>query len=432
MKKYFFEEMPLRFVHLKVGFGGVGGQFSDGYILGIVGITIALATKPLGLSTWWLGAIGAASLAGLFFGSLLTGPLADRIGRRLIYQLTMPIFCVISILQFFVSSPTELFVLRLLLGFILGADYVVGISLVSEITPMRLRGRLLSSMMVGWVAGYAIAYFVGYLFAELAEDSWRWILLSSAVPSFLVALVRIDTPASPLWLARQGKIIEAKKVVAKYFGSDVELKVRNDVHQASSKIGYLELFKPKWRKNTMVGAVFYMCQVIPYFAISTFIPTVLEGLNVRDSYTGGVIYNFFLLLGAVLGLLIINKISRRAFLVGSFYILALVLFVLGINSSMPNYFVIILFSVFSCVIAAAGVLEFAYTPELFPTDLRASGVGFVVAASRISAALGTFFLPIITEKFSTSAALYVCVAALLIGGLFCQKYAPETRFKESK
>lgn len=430
MKKYFFEEMPLKFVHIKVGFGGVGGQFSDGYILGIVGITIALATKPLGLSIWWLGAIGSASLVGLFFGSLLTGPLADRIGRRLIYQLTMPIFCLISILQFFVTFPMELFILRLFLGFILGADYVVGISLVSEITPARLRGRLLSSMMVGWVTGYAVAYFVGYLFADFGEDSWRWILLSSAIPSIIVAMIRINTPASPLWLMRKGKIAEAKKVIVKYFGNDIELKPLDNHY--SSKRGYSELFKPKWRKNTMVGAVFYMCQVIPYFAISTFIPTVLEGLRVQDSYMGGMFYNFFLILGAILGLLIINKISRRAFLIGSFYILGLVLFVLGIYSTMPNFLVIALFSVFSCVIAAAGVLEFAYTPELFPTDLRASGVGFVVAASRVSAALGTFFLPIITERFSTSAALYVCVAALLFGGLFCQKYAPETRFKENK
>ncbi|PAF44016.1 MFS transporter [Helicobacter sp. 11S02596-1] len=428
MGKVFFEEMSFKPIHLRVGIGGIGGQFNDGFILGIVGITIALASASLGLNTWWLGAIGAASLAGLFFGSLLTGPLADKVGRRLIYQLTMPIFCLISILQFFVSSPTELFILRLLLGLLLGADYVVGISLVNEITPARFRGRLLSGMMVGWVGGYAIAYFVGYLLAGMGEDSWRWILLSSAFPSLVVSILRLGTPSSPLWLMRQGKVEQAKEIVRKYFGEGIELKQNHTTLNGS----YWELFSPRWRKNTAVGAVFYMCQVIPYFAISTFIPIMLESLSVENPYTGGMVYNFFLLIGSILGLWIIDKISRRSFLIGSFYILAVTLLVLGIWVGMPPFLVIVLFSFFSFVIAGAGVLEFAYTPELFPTALRASGVGFVVAASRMSAALGTFFLPIITEEFSASAALYVCVGALLFGGIFCQIYAPETHFKGVK
>jgi putative MFS transporter len=129
----------------------------------------------------------------------------------------------------------------------------------------------------------------------------------------------------------------------------------------------------------------------------------------------------------LLGTWLIDKISRRLFLTGSFYICAMALFAMTVWQDIPTLWALICISTFSFVISAASVLEFAYPPELFSTELRASGVGFSVACSRVGGAGGTFLLPIVMEKFGTSVALAGCVAALLIGGVVCQLYAPETR-----
>lgn len=427
VRAYEFEEAPLRRLHIKAAVGGMGGQFSDGYVLGLIGIAMSLATTPLGLTTYWLGLIGAASLIGILFGSLLIGPIADRIGRKTLYSWTMALFCVVSVLQFFVTDPVQLLILRLILGAALGADYVVGISLVSEMTPRRLRGRLLSMMMVAWVAGFSSAYAIGYVLQQMGgEDAWRWILFSSAVPALMVFLIRLGTPESPLWLVNKGRHAEAKRIVDSRLGPDIQLPPPS---QKVAKASWFELFSKKWIRNTMVGAIFYTCQVIPYFAMSTFIPRVLETLNVEDGYASGVVYNLFLLLGSILGLWIINRITRRTFLVGSFYITAATLLALALWTNMPPLLVIALFAVFAFVLAGAGVLEFAYTPELFPTELRASGVGFVVAASRLGGAGGTFILPILMENYGTHAALGGCVVALLVGAFVCQIWAPETGSK---
>ncbi|TQR61577.1 MFS transporter [Campylobacter troglodytis] len=425
MRAVNFEDLPLNKTHLRIGFSGIGGQFCDGFILGIIGITMILAQRSLDLDSWWLGAIGAASLLGLFFGSLIFGFIADKIGRKPIFVCTMPLFALISVAQFFVGSAFELFILRLILGLVLGADYVVGISLVNELTPKKYRGRLLSAMMIGWVGGYALAYVVGYGMQNLGDEAWRYILLSSALPSFVVALFRFNCPSSPYFLIKQGKIQEAKEVLERYFGANVILPEKEE-EQKSSR--YFDLFSSKWLKNTLVGIVFYGAQVIPYFAISTFIPIILKVLNVEDPYLGGIVYNIFLFIGSVLGFYIITKISRRLFLVGSFYALALIMIILAsFTGTLPSFAVIILISLFSCILAGAGVLEFAYTPELFPTALRASGVGLVIACSRISGALGTFFLPVITESFSIELALWVVFATVLFAGIFCQIFAPETQ-----
>lgn len=419
-----FDEAPLRRLHIKAAAGGMGGQFSDGYILGLIGIAMILATTPLGLSTYWQGLIGSASLIGILVGSLLIGPLADRIGRQGVYKWTMAVFCIVSVMQFFVTSPEQLFVLRLIMGIALGADYVVGISLVSELVPRRYRSRLLSMMMVAWVAGFSSAYAIGYLLQQIGgEDAWRWILFSSAMPALLVFIVRLGTPESPLWLVNKGRQEEARQIVRNTLGDDIHLPPPST---GVEKASWLHLFSRKWIRNTLVGATFYTCQVIPYFAMSMFIPRVLETLNVEDGYASGIVYNVFLLLGSILGLLIINRISRRAFLTGSFYITSAALLILATWSNMPAVMVVSLFAIFACVLAGAGVLEFAYTPELFPTELRASGVGFVVAASRLGGAGGTFVLPILMDSYGTQVALGGCVAALLLGGIICQIWAPET------
>jgi len=90
-----FEDLPLSRFHIRTVFSGTGGQFSDGFVLGIIGIAVSMAAGPLQLTALWMGLLGAASLAGLFLGSLFAGPLADKFGRRTIFAWDMLLFAVI-------------------------------------------------------------------------------------------------------------------------------------------------------------------------------------------------------------------------------------------------------------------------------------------------------------------------------------------------
>jgi putative MFS transporter len=88
---------------------------------------------------------------------------------------------------------------------------------------------------------------------------------------------------------------------------------------------------------------------------------------------------------------------------------------------------IALFAVFAGVLSAASNLVYVYLPELFPTDLRASGTGLAIAASRTGSAVSTFLLPVVVADFGVRVALAACVAVLAIGALICRQWAPETR-----
>lgn len=124
-----YEDAPLRWFHLRVALGASGGEFSEGFGLGIIGICLNQAAPQLGLDPVWMGGLAAASLASLFAGALLTGALADRIGRRPIFGFNMAVLGVLSLLQGLVHSRGELLALRLAIGFVLGSDYAVPSSL---------------------------------------------------------------------------------------------------------------------------------------------------------------------------------------------------------------------------------------------------------------------------------------------------------------
>jgi putative MFS transporter len=421
-----YDEAPFGLFHLRLAIGSTGGAFSDGFGLGVVGVALAQASSQLDLSPGWLGLVAAGSLAGLFVGALLTGPIADRSGRRRIFAYNMAALAGLSLLQLFVVSAWQLLALRLIMGLVLGSDYVVSKALLVEFSPRRVRGQLLSTLSIAWAAGYVCAYFVGYVLHDIGPDGWRWMLASGAVPALLILPLRVGMPESPLWLMDHGHTTRAAQIVRERLGADIATPLG-----CSSALAdgwrWKQLLSPAWRRRTLVGCVFFTCQVIPYFAIGTFITQVISGLSPHHGDLGAAAYNSFLLVGSILGFLIVDRISRRGFLVGSFAITAAAMLVLSLGAQLPPTAVATLLAVFACVLSSQASLVYVYLPELFPTELRASGIGLAIAASRLGSAASTFLLPVIVAQSGVRTALGACVAALVFGCLVCLFWAPETR-----
>jgi putative MFS transporter len=413
---------------LRVALGASGGEFSEGFGLGIIGICLSRAAPELDLDPLWMGGLGAASLSSLFAGALLTGALADRFGRRPIFGFNMALLGLLSLLQGLVHTRVELLALRLAIGFVLGSDYAVNKAMLIEYTPKRVRGRILGLLSLMWATGYASAYFAGFALDGLGPNSWRWMLVSSAIPCFLVLPIRATVPETPMWLTLQGRLEEAARIVRERFGEAVAPPSLPAAPRSSARQGkWLDLFSPAWRRCTAVACVFFTCLVIPYFAVGTFVAQVMSAMNIESGYVGGLIYNASLLGGAVCGLLIVDRVSRRAFLIGGFWLAAIATLTLTLWDPLPVVPMTLLFAVFAGVLSAASNLVYVYLPELFPTTLRASGIGLASAVSRIGSAVSTFLLPVVVARYGVHAALAACVAVLAVGAVLCQVWAPETR-----
>src|SRR5919112_2488973 len=409
------DDAPLNSFHLRVVAYTTGGYFVDGYILGMIGIALALLAPQLGLGAVWTGLIGASALAGIFIGGLIFGWVTDRVGRQTMYVADLIVFVTASVLQFFVEGPLALFVLRLIMGIAIGADYAIGSALLSEFLPRKQRGRLLACLNAIWTVGFVAAYIAGYLMHELGPEAWRWMLASSAVPAALILALRLGTPESPRWLLSKGRVDEARRVVKEYIHPDAD--IEDLVAEQGNETSYRKLFSRGLRKRTAFAGLFWFCQVVPYFAIFTFLPTVLEGLGVKGEFSSEVLLNVFLFAGAIVGVVIVDMMPRRTFTIGSFAVLAAVGAALGFFPQAPVP--VILFSLFAFVIAAAADLESVYPAEIFPTEVRASGTGIAAAISRIGAAIETFLLPTSVEQFGTG--------PTMLGLVLSVAWAPETR-----
>ena len=426
------EREPLRAFHLRITATTFGANFSDGYALGIIGAALPTLTTTMRLSGVWQGLLGSSALIGLFFGSIVLGRVGDLIGRQKLYLYNFILITVASALQLWSHDPAVLFALRLLIGFGLGADYAVGPTLLSEFAPRRLRGVLLGSLTVLWTVGYVTANILGTYLSK-GDTSAHWLLASAALPALLVLLIRIGTPESPSWLVSRGRVTEAQAISRRYLKTELDvdaaaLAAHTLPHEAAPPVhGYGQLFAPGQARNTWFGVAFYSALVLPYFAIYTFVPTILSGLQVSDPDLQNLLLNLFLLLGGVVGLWFEQKMGRRSFTLGSFAVLTASLLALAALSDASAVLLMIPFLLYTFVMSGASNITQVYPPELFPTALRASGVGFLNGTSRVASAVGTFVLPVSLSALGVGWSM-VWLAGVLALGLFASlAWAPETK-----
>lgn len=409
------------------------GQISCGYALGISGTALAQAQTVTNLNNFWVGLIGAGSLIGLA-GSALMGKIADRSGRKGMLMINMYLFSFLSLLQLFTVNPWGLLALRVLIGLMIAIDYTVGNAWLVEWMPEKLAGRAQSNLIIYWTIGFIASYIAGIMITGFGSHNWQVILASSVVPGLITAIYRsvYSLPASPSWLATHVNNHQALKVIQENLGKKWGLSKKLIKSTAPDNISWKVLFTKEYRQRTLVGGLFYACQAFSFFGISIFLPILLTSMQMGDSNLSGVIYNVCVLIGVLIGTALFKHISRRAFLIGTFFLSALALVLMVVGNHFPNVVMITLFAFFAVILSAGLVLDYPYPTELFDIKVRATGVGTCITISRIGAASGTFLLPILTNIGGASLAMIVCTAVLIVGGLICLFWAPETspRFRK--
>ncbi|PKH20888.1 MFS transporter [Enterobacterales bacterium CwR94] len=418
------DDVPFNRFHFKITGLTFGAHLTDGYVLGVIGFALAQLTPQLGLTPFWQGMLGSAALLGLFLGSLVLGWLADIVGRQKIFCFSFIVITLASLMQFWAVSAEQLFLLRVLVGIGLGGDFSVGHTLLAEFAPRRHRGVMLGAFSVLWTVGYVIGSFAGHFATEASPEAWRWLLASAAVPAFIILLLRIGTPESPRWLMRKGRRAEALAIVKRYFGDHVVLQAE-PVNTESRNL--LVLFSPLYRRRTLFNCLFFACLVLPYFAIYTFLPTILQAMGLANSFGTDLLLSGLLFVGAVVGIGLTIICSRRGFLIGAFIFLALCLGAMSLIDSAQTALLIACFAAFTLVMSAVSNLVGVFPAESFPTEVRSMGVGLSISVSRFASALGTLLLPVFIVDYGIPTTMGILSGVLLTGALVSILWAPETK-----
>ncbi|GAB2700697.1 putative MFS transporter [Microbacterium marinum] len=389
------DRLPFTRTHLKVLTGSGAGWALDAMDVGLISFVIAALVAQWDLTTEATSWIASAGFAGMAIGATLGGLLADRIGRRSVFALTLLVYGLATGASALAGGIAALIALRFVVGLGLGAELPVASTYVSEFAPARMRGRLIVILEAFWAVGWTASALIGFFVIPNVPEGWRWALALGAVPALYALVIRWGLPESPRWLARRGRQEEAEKVVGSLeaspplFGSRA---VRPPVAAAqpapTSGLGVGERLRALWapalRRRTVALWVVWFCVNFAYYGAFIWIPTLLfsQGFDLVKSFGFTLIITLAQLPGYAVAAWLIEVWGRRAtlsvFLLGSG--VSAVLF----GQSSAEWAILATGMALSFFNLGAWGALYAATPEMYPTSLRATGAGWAAGVGRIA------------------------------------------------
>src|SRR6185503_2185093 len=423
--------------------GGLGYTF-DGMDAAIVAFLLPSVQEEWGLSSAQLGIIGSATPFGFLFGAALAGILGDRIGRRAVMMYALLFYCAFTLVA--AAAPSyEVFVgARVLAGLGTGAESAIIAPFLAEFVPAARRGWFLGALAGFFSFGFVGAALIGRFVVPTSDQGWRWAQVLTALPVLLLLWWRRSLPESPRYLLLRGRTEEAERVVADFerraeiatgsplpplpagaaedAGRVTEAEEGRQSPPLSDALRFL--WSHEMARRTAVVWTLWFVITFSYYGFFSWIPTLLieRGITVTRSFEFSIIIYAAQIPGYFSAAWCNERFDRRRtiaiYLVGS----AISAFVLSqVDTS-------------AAIVAAGAFLSFflngvyaglyAYTPEVFPTWVRATGTGLSSAFGRI----GSITAPAIIGFFAaalgfagvfgmTTVVLLVGVVTVLVFGL---------------
>ena len=388
--------------HRRLLIGSGVGWALDAMDVGLISFVMAALAAQWQLSTTELSWIGSIGFLGMALGASLGGLLADRIGRRQTFALTLLVYGIATGAAALAGSVAVLIVLRFIVGIGLGAELPVASTLVSEYAPRRIRGRMVVALEAFWAVGWALAALIGYLVVPASENGWRWALAVGIVPTAYAAVVRWGLPESVRFLELKGRFAQAEAAVAAFErGSGVEppdpagQPAVPETAPAPRDEPKPSIWSPAYRTRTAaLWAVWFLIN-LSYYGAFIWIPTLLvnRGFPLVQSLGFTLIITLAQLPGYAAAAWLVEVWGRRitlaVFLAGS--AVAAPLFGLAQEPAM----IIATGCALSFFNLGAWGALYAIGPELYPTGVRGTGTGAAAAFGRVASVLAPLSVPVL-------------------------------------
>lgn len=403
------DRLPYTRRHNKLLIGSGVGWALDAMDIGLISFIMAALAQEWSLSGGELSLLGSVGFVGMAFGASLGGLLADRIGRRQVFALTLLIYGVATGLSALSTGLVALIAFRFVVGLGLGAELPVASTLVSEFAPRKIRGRVVVALESFWAVGWLAAATIGF-FVVPQDNGWRWALALGAIPAAYSLIVRFGLPESVRFLEAKGRHAEAERVVRDF---ESAAGIASPTHAAAESpvlptltSTRRDLWGDRFRVRTIALWLTWFGINFAYYGAFIWLPTLLfeGGMTLVKSFEFTLYMTLAQLPGYATAAFLIEKWGRRptlvTFLGGS--VVGAVAFGLA-----PGLAAAVApgdeGTAFAVTLAAGCVLSFfnlgawgalyAITPEVYPTAMRATGAGAATAFGRIAAMAAPLVVP---------------------------------------
>lgn len=438
--------LPFTRKHRKLLLGSGVGWALDAMDVGLISFVMAALAVHWSLSPTELSWVGSIGFVGMAIGAALGGLLADKIGRRQVFAVTLLVYGLATGAAALSTGIAMLIVLRFIVGLGLGAELPVASTLVSEFAPRRIRGRVVVILEGFWAVGWIMAALIGYFVVPVGDDGWRWALAIGIIPAAYALVVRFGLPESVRYLESTGRVDEAERIVRDYEASagveptaapsapsaaapahaGADGATPSHAGAASASAGAAlaspaesaeSIWSARLRKRTAALWVVWFGINFSYYGAFIWLPSLLvsQGFDLVKSFGYTLIITLAQLPGYAVAAWLIEIWGRRVtlavFLTGS----AVAAGLFGLADS-PATIIAAGMALSFFNLGAWGAL-YAIGPELYPTSTRGSGTGAAAAFGRIASIIAPLLVPLLLDLGDTVMVFGVFAAAFVVAAL---------------
>lgn len=363
------------------------GWAADAMEVLLIAFALPAISEEWGLTNAQRGLLGTSIFLGMLIGAWGWGWVSDRIGRKTGFVSTVAIDSVFGLLSAFSPSFAWLLILRTITGIGVGGTLPVDYSIFAEYLPAHRRGRYLVLLESFWALGTILV--AGLAWLLVPRLGWRALLAVSAVPGLIIFFIRRHVPESPRYLLVSGRQAEARAVletVARENGTQLspgEL----IVPQYAARGRVRDLWSPELRRTTFLLWGIWFLISLGYYGVFTWLPSYFrfKGMELLPVYQNTFILALAQLPGYFSAAYLVEKLGRRTTL--GIYMIASGVFtyLFALATSLPLVVAMAVWMSFFAL-GAWGAL-YAYTPEVYPTTVRTTGMGAASGMTRIAGAI---------------------------------------------
>ncbi|KVC79335.1 MFS transporter [Burkholderia ubonensis] len=433
------ERLPANAMQIRARVLIGAATFFDGFDVITIAATLPLLIHKWGLSPNQVGLLIASGAIGQLIGAFLFPALAEKHGRVKAIAWSSAVIGVTSIACGFAPTFEVFVLLRILQGLGLGGELPVAATYINEITRAHGRGRFVLLYEIVFPIGLLVSMALGAWLVP--RFGWEIMYFVGGMPLALALVLTHLVPESPRWLASRGRLPEAGQALGVFEASVKEPLPPAPVMQAAAfdemvrqhpKRRMSDLFSAAYRKRTLaVATLWATCGFIQY-GLSTWLPTIYKNFYhapLQLALNLAVIGSVMGVLGSLASALLVDRLGRKPVIVWSFVLCALSLALAGVYHAASVYVVATFCSLSLGLMASGFITAYVYTPEQYPTSIRASGCGLGSAWLKIASFVAPMVVPHAIIGGDLSPAFYLLGVVPLIAAVTVHFVGIETKGK---
>jgi putative MFS transporter len=419
------ESVPFCRWHLRARVIVGSATFFDAFDALSLAFVLPVLVRQWGITPAQIGWLIATGYLGQFAGALIFGALAEKYGRIRSAAGATAIMSVMSLACAAAGDFRTLLFCRLVQGIGVGGEMPVAAAYINELSKARGRGRFFLLYEMIFPVGLMATGQIGALIVP--RLGWEVMFLIGGIPGLFVAALLLRLPESPRWLISKGRLSEAHMVIAELEASTAEREPSVEVQRSpgppvaprrSSR--WSELLSSVYRSRTAVVWALWTSAYFVTNGLNNWMPTLYNQvyhLDLQQALRAGTLTNVAQVIILLWCAFMIDRIGRRRWTVACFLGGAALLAVLGLFASESVAAVMVLVTVSYGVIGSINAVLYLYTPEIYPTRMRAIGTGSATCWLRLASAAGPLLVGYMVAAGGTGSVFLMFAAAAVVGAL---------------